>query len=402
MKLLILLFLTVWTLIASAQSSEGTQFFHGTWEEALQEAKTQRKPLFVDIWATWCGPCKRLGTEVLPQQKVGEFFNEHFICYKLQTDPQDKAEKKFVNELSNKYHVKALPTLIWVDDNGDLLHFTTGYQEADELIEQGRIALDPARRSGALVNKWNAGDRSFDTGMGYFSIFTDNVQEFETFFHALPAEQKCDSNLLILMEWRMRLPASSDVYDYVATHWEDIYGRLPQADTWKNFLLQCLDKRLETAVADGQAFQQVCTRWRNYRLPFTEWGIDKFLCIHSMRAKDYTDGYRRAEEMMNRYGGNDLWFMVSVLYTLFDQLQEGQLPANVRRPVLIEWTERFISESHPWNADETRVLCYVVVGDEAKARAKARAAKDAQPNNAVGQQTKEYIDYLLSPLKPEK
>ena len=78
-----------------------------------------------------------------------------------------------MNELSNKYHVKALPTLIWVDDNGDLLHFTTGYQEADELIEQGRIALDPARRSGALVNKWNAGDRSFDTGMGYFSIFTE-------------------------------------------------------------------------------------------------------------------------------------------------------------------------------------------------------------------------------------
>ncbi|MRZ84490.1 hypothetical protein GKD41_10505 [Odoribacter splanchnicus] len=49
-----------------------------------------------------------------------------------------------------------------------------------------------------------------------------------------------------------------------------------------------------------------------------------------------------------------------------------------------------------------RVLAYVVVGDEAKARAAARIAKDAQPNTTVGTQMKEYIDYLLSPLKSVK
>ena len=92
---------------------------------------------------------------------------------------------------------------------------------------------------------------------------------------------------------------------------------------------------------------------------------------------------------MSRYRGHDLWFVVPVLYTLFDQLQEGQLSAEGRRPVLTEWTERFISESNPWNAAEMRVLAYVVVGDEAKARAAARIAKDAQPNTTVGTQMKE-------------
>ena len=105
---------------------------------------------------------------------------------------------------------------------------------------------------------------------------------------------------------------------------------------------------------------------------------------------------------MSRYRGHDLWFVVPVLSTLFDQLQEGQLSAEGRRPVLTEWTERFISESNPWNAAEMRVLAYVVVGDEAKARAAARIAKDAQPNTTVGTQMKEYIDYLLSPLKSVK
>ena len=74
----------------------------------------------------------------------------------------------------------------------------------------------------------------------------------------------------------------------------------------------------------------------------------------------------------------------------------------LRGVVLTEWTERFISESNPWNAAEMRVLAYVVVGDEAKARAAARIAKDAQPNTTVGTQMKEYIDYLLSPLKSVK
>ena len=121
-----------------------------------------------------------------------------------------------------------------------------------------------------------------------------------------------------------------------------------------------------------------------------------------MSVRDYADGFRRAGEMTSRYRGHDLWFVVPVLYTLFDQLQEGQLSAEGRRPVLTEWTERFISESNPWNAAEMRVLAYVVVGDEAKARAAARIAKDAQPNTTVGTQMKEYIDYLLSPLKSVK
>lgn len=92
-----------------------------------------------------------------------------------------------------------------------------------------------------------------------------------------------------------------------------------------------------------------------------------------------------------------------MLYTLFDQLQEGQLSAEGRRPVLTEWTERFISESNPWNAAEMqRTRLRRGQGDEAKARAAARIAKDAQPNTTVGTQMKEYIDYLLSPLKSVK
>ena len=35
-------------------------------ESALARAKTEKKIVFVDVWAAWCGPCKRLQKDVFP------------------------------------------------------------------------------------------------------------------------------------------------------------------------------------------------------------------------------------------------------------------------------------------------------------------------------------------------
>lgn len=45
---------------------QGIEFFHGTWEEALEQAQIQDKVIFVDAYTTWCGPCKRMSKNVFP------------------------------------------------------------------------------------------------------------------------------------------------------------------------------------------------------------------------------------------------------------------------------------------------------------------------------------------------
>ena len=65
------------------EEEKGIQFFKGTWKELLTEAKKQNKPIFVDVYTTWCRPCKVLDKDVFPSEKVGEFYNKNFINYKI-------------------------------------------------------------------------------------------------------------------------------------------------------------------------------------------------------------------------------------------------------------------------------------------------------------------------------
>ncbi len=53
------------------EKAAGIMFHEGTWAEALELAKSENKPIFLDVYATWCGPCKRLKKNTFSDQEVG-------------------------------------------------------------------------------------------------------------------------------------------------------------------------------------------------------------------------------------------------------------------------------------------------------------------------------------------
>lgn len=68
------------------QAQEGVRFFEGTLEEALQEARAQKKMLFIDAYTSWCGLCKWMSESEFKKPEAGAFFNRHFVNYKINVE----------------------------------------------------------------------------------------------------------------------------------------------------------------------------------------------------------------------------------------------------------------------------------------------------------------------------
>ncbi|MBD3636869.1 MAG: DUF255 domain-containing protein [Crocinitomicaceae bacterium] len=115
---------------------DGIDFFHGTWKEALKKSDKEDKLIFLDAYASWCGPCKLMSRNTFTDSRVGSFFNANFINYKMDMEKHPEGPR-----LSKKYALKAYPTLYFVDENENVVLTTLGYQDAKQLIAFGQKAL---------------------------------------------------------------------------------------------------------------------------------------------------------------------------------------------------------------------------------------------------------------------
>lgn len=141
--------------------AEGIRFFEGTWDEAVAEAKRLDRIIFVDAYAVWCGPCKKMAADVFPDDKVGEFYNKNFINLKLD------AEKGEGLKFREKYPISAFPTLFYIDYTGEVVQQVKGAQQIDGFIELGKKALTKIDRSQQYVAAYESGDRDPELVLNY-------------------------------------------------------------------------------------------------------------------------------------------------------------------------------------------------------------------------------------------
>lgn len=124
-----------------------------SWQQLLDKAKLENKYLFVDCYATWCGPCKQMDFEVYPNAEVGQLMNNQFISVKIQVDSSkldDENVKTMYADakmLSKRYPVPVLPTYLFFSPEGNLVYRSTSYQPAKVFIATANAALDPVQRA---------------------------------------------------------------------------------------------------------------------------------------------------------------------------------------------------------------------------------------------------------------
>lgn len=134
--LIVLVLFTIYGFIKPKREEivdgKGIHFFEGTWQQALLEAKSLDQPIFLDVYATWCGPCKQLKKTTFKDEGVGNYFNKNFINVAIDGETQEG------QGLIQKYNIRSYPSLLIIDSNGEVKTRTSGFKISFALIEFGR------------------------------------------------------------------------------------------------------------------------------------------------------------------------------------------------------------------------------------------------------------------------
>lgn len=152
--------------------AQGIKFEESNFTAVLAKAKKENKLVFIDAYTTWCGPCKLMAKNIFPQKTVGDYYNSHFINAKIDM------EKGEGIEIAKKYNVKAFPTYLFVDGNGELVHRTLGYVEENDFIQFAKDAGDPSKRLTALKQKFEDGEKDPEFLKNLASLTMYNDAEF--------------------------------------------------------------------------------------------------------------------------------------------------------------------------------------------------------------------------------
>lgn len=152
-------------LLCSVAVFAQTDFQELSLEEACKKAKTENKPIFLDCYTSWCGPCKMMANEVFTLKEAGDYFNKNFVCVK--TD----MEKGGGPAIGKQYGVDAYPTFLIINADGKLMHKVVGAMPLEKLIESVEIGLK-ASSLAEYEASYQAGKLDLTEQMAYWKLLS--------------------------------------------------------------------------------------------------------------------------------------------------------------------------------------------------------------------------------------
>ena len=103
---------------------------HVTLDNFESEVLNADKPVLVDFWAEWCGPCKMLLPTI--EELAGEVTNAK-IC-KVNVDEEN------TQELCNRYNIRSIPTLMFFR-GGELVDTVVGATSKENLVARLKACM---------------------------------------------------------------------------------------------------------------------------------------------------------------------------------------------------------------------------------------------------------------------
>ncbi|RXR21302.1 thioredoxin family protein [Flavobacterium amnicola] len=146
-KILLILFLFLGTFAVQAQDINWMSL-----EEALAKQKRVPKPIFMDVYTEWCGPCKMLDKNTFQDPAVVDYVNKNYYAVKFNAEGNSKVNyqgaafnnpgydpnrkgRNSAHELTKHLKVPGYPSMYILDKKGNVQETLDGYKTPEELLK---------------------------------------------------------------------------------------------------------------------------------------------------------------------------------------------------------------------------------------------------------------------------
>ncbi len=99
-------------------------------DEAQTSARSNNKPVFLDIYAEWCPPCKQMDRFVFPDDSVQDLLTRKFALAKVNLD-----DLVWGDSVKKQFQVRAIPTYIVLSPSGREIRRHVGFFEKSAFIQ---------------------------------------------------------------------------------------------------------------------------------------------------------------------------------------------------------------------------------------------------------------------------
>ncbi|WP_292010921.1 thioredoxin fold domain-containing protein [Chryseobacterium sp.] len=375
-------------LISFLALSQGIKFEEGNFNSILAKAKKENKLIFIDAYAVWCGPCKLMVKNIFPLKTVGDYYNAHFINAKIDM------EKGEGIDLAKKYNVKAFPTYLFINGDGEEVHRTLGYVEENDFIQFAKDAEDPSKRLNALKEKFETGEKDpeFLKNLAMLTVYTDTDFANKVLARYFQSKTKLEQDDLQLLFTAMK-STESPTYKIFQDRKDEILKQIPE----KNY--DAIDKNIKINTVISKAYNPD-TKILNEQYFLTE--TQKFMskeeaeklfkrvkANRALKDKDFATYEKLSLDIYKDYSSASSEELNSIAWNFFENVNNK---SSLEKAVL--WAQESVKKNENYANTDTLANLYNKLGD--KKNAKLWAEKSVELAKSTGQDSSDTEKLLKS------
>ncbi|WP_162426930.1 thioredoxin family protein [Pontibacter pudoricolor] len=369
----------LWLLALLVSSSAWAQtkeinFRKGTVAEIMAQAKTEKKPIFIDAYTTWCGPCKWMDKNVFVNDAVADYFNTNFVNYKLDM------EKGEGIEMAKKYEVQAYPSFLFLAADGSVMHRTVGARPAEMFMDVATIAKDPAKNFASYQKKFDGGERSADFMMGYLKVLNEAALDAGKVAEAYFATQKSDQ-LLERGNWKLIYENINTVESPTFKHLvknREAFAKKYTADSVNNKILSVYGMALNRAAYEGKdaEFTKLKTNLTKLNLKDAERSLLFADAVYYERKQDLPKYHAANIKLYDTYFSSDANRLNSIAWKYYETIDDKAMLQKAE-----EWARKSVSIAPGYANLDTHAALLYKLGQKQKALEAANKAIAAGKKN---------------------